>query len=180
MSISTIRIPLVRARQLAEALIADLAPGCERIEVAGSIRRRKPEVGDLEIVCVPKLRLNVLGESDGTHLDPILERLQERGDLKRIKGGSKYKQYELPAHGCKLDLFLTTAAQWGLVLLIRTGPAEFSKRFVTRRLLGGLLPNDMSVHGGYLWRKVELLQTPEEETAFALAGVRYLEPWART
>ena len=42
------------ARTRALALRELLAPACERIEVAGSIRRGKPEVKDAEIVAIPK------------------------------------------------------------------------------------------------------------------------------
>lgn len=38
----------------AEALVSALAPYCERIEIAGSIRRRKPEPSDIEIVAISK------------------------------------------------------------------------------------------------------------------------------
>jgi hypothetical protein len=43
------------ARKLADNLIAHLAPSCERIEAAGSLRRYKPTVGDIELVCIPKI-----------------------------------------------------------------------------------------------------------------------------
>lgn len=39
----------------ADALAAALAPYCERIEIAGSIRRRKPEPSDIEIVAISKV-----------------------------------------------------------------------------------------------------------------------------
>lgn len=181
MAATKVKLPLTRARQLAEALAADLMPGCERIEIAGSVRRRKPEVGDLELVAVPKPRANLFGEpTHGTLLDPILERLCERGELTNLKGGEKYKQFAVAAPACcHLDLFLTTADQWGLILLIRTGPADFSKRFVTQRRLGGLLPDDLHVNGGRLWRGMVALPTPDERGLFELAGLTWVEPWER-
>ena len=39
-----------KALEIAEKTKAQLAPYCERIEIAGSIRRKKPDVGDIEIV----------------------------------------------------------------------------------------------------------------------------------
>lgn len=39
---------------IAEKIKAQLAPHCDRIEIAGSIRRKKPEVKDIEIVVIPK------------------------------------------------------------------------------------------------------------------------------
>jgi DNA polymerase/3'-5' exonuclease PolX len=51
------RIPLARARIIAGEIVDLLTPVCERIEVAGSVRREKATVGDnIEIVCVPHVR----------------------------------------------------------------------------------------------------------------------------
>ncbi|GAI50844.1 unnamed protein product, partial [marine sediment metagenome] len=45
---------LEKAKVIAENLRSLLAPVCARITIAGSIRRQKPEVGDIELLCVPK------------------------------------------------------------------------------------------------------------------------------
>lgn len=45
---------LAEAQAIAERVRAELAPFCVRCEIAGSIRRKRPEPRDLEIVCVPK------------------------------------------------------------------------------------------------------------------------------
>lgn len=44
------------AQSWAEALVAHLRPHCTRIHIAGSIRRQKEWVKDIEIVCIPKYR----------------------------------------------------------------------------------------------------------------------------
>lgn len=46
-------IPLAAARAIAEQVRKALAPACERIEIAGSVRRERPEVHDIEIVAIP-------------------------------------------------------------------------------------------------------------------------------
>ena len=48
------RMPLVTARVLAERIVDELRPFCERIEIAGSIRRRRPLCGDVDLVALPK------------------------------------------------------------------------------------------------------------------------------
>ena len=45
---------LYEARVITEDLLAYQRPYCERIEIAGSVRRRRPQVNDIEIVCIPK------------------------------------------------------------------------------------------------------------------------------
>ena len=49
------RWPLRQAAALARSLVTFLEPYCDRIEVAGSVRRQKADVGDIELVLVPKL-----------------------------------------------------------------------------------------------------------------------------
>ena len=64
---STTRIALMEATGLAGELVALLQPACERIEIAGSIRRQRPDVGDVELVVVPRLKapLGLFGEPAG-------------------------------------------------------------------------------------------------------------------
>ena len=45
---------LQKAYKIAQQLVHVLKPHCARIEIAGSIRRMKAQVGDIEIVCIPK------------------------------------------------------------------------------------------------------------------------------
>ena len=48
------RYPLPFARDQAHSLLRTLAPYCERIEIAGSIRRQAPTAGDIELVAIPR------------------------------------------------------------------------------------------------------------------------------
>ncbi len=43
------------ARFVGDDLLRLLAPHCERIAVAGSIRRKKPHVKDIELLCASKV-----------------------------------------------------------------------------------------------------------------------------
>lgn len=57
-----------RALLIATNLLNDLLPFCERAEIAGSVRRLKPEVKDIEIVVIPKMRkvLDMFGSESGS------------------------------------------------------------------------------------------------------------------
>jgi DNA polymerase/3'-5' exonuclease PolX len=46
--------PLPDAERIVAAIVADLAPSCARIQVTGSVRRRKEVVGDIEMVAIPR------------------------------------------------------------------------------------------------------------------------------
>lgn len=154
---------LAEAEALAQGAIDSLSPYCHRIQIAGSVRRRKAKPRDIEIICIPRGR-------DLAEFGNAVNRWE------RVKGqaGGKYTQRRLP-DGTKLDLFMTTPEQWGAILLIRTGPAEFSKR-----VTGSLLPRQgYKCDGGYIWKDSAKVETPEESDVFFLAGLLWIEPELR-
>ncbi len=58
-----VALPLGRAEKLALKIIAELKPFCERIEIAGSIRRGRSLVNDIDIVALPGFdQINALRE----------------------------------------------------------------------------------------------------------------------
>lgn len=44
---------LAKARIIADEVIKRLPPYCKRIKVAGSVRRNKSEVNDIDLVLIP-------------------------------------------------------------------------------------------------------------------------------
>src|SRR3990172_8017793 len=129
----------MQAREIAERLAAELSPGCERIAVAGSVRRGKPDVKDLEIVAVPKIVIVADLFGNPTNAYSMLDAELIRLGLHQLKGGEKYKQFLLP-EGINLDLFITSREQWGWIFVLRTGHRDFNKWLVTPRRHGGALP----------------------------------------
>jgi DNA polymerase/3'-5' exonuclease PolX len=186
-----VRIPLAEAARMAEHIAVLLAPFCTRIVVAGSIRRRKPDVGDLELVAIPRLGeppRDLFGEPTGGGADLLDEGCRAllgegvftaRPDVNgHTAVGARYKR--LLYRDTPLDLFVATAANWGQILAIRTGPGLFSKQLMSSRLMGGWLPVGVRSEGGQMWRGKAALETPEEADVFALVGAPALEPWRRT
>jgi DNA polymerase/3'-5' exonuclease PolX len=190
-STTTQRMPLAQAQPLAEALVKDLAPGCTRIEIAGSIRRRKPDVGDIEIVAIPAERPKLIVGLPIWPLEELLEKQERDGLLVPLKGGRKLRQFFLPHSAINLELHLCTPSTWGLALVIWTGPQEFSKRVVTKRCLGGLLPDHLRInglhviydrgpdHGRIFRRGTPAPDHGEEADVFRLLGIRFVQPWER-
>lgn len=200
MSITPKKMNLARAEQLARAVRADLLPGCDRIEIAGSIRRRKPEVGDIELVAIPTRSTDLLGGQADSLLDGIIDRLCLKRHLIKVKGGDRYKQFHVPdtdftrsgvgSYLCKLDLFICDPETWGVIFAIRTGSADFSRQLVTQQSKGGLCPDDMYIRDGRLWKRMANtgpepgdedcpLATPEETDVFAAMGLKWVQPCDR-
>jgi len=175
------RIPLSQAQALAEDFLTAIRPLCERAEVAGSVRRGKAEVGDVEIVVQPRVaRVQVGLFEDMTEERDLLETdfLWEAWG-KVLKDGPRFKQIFTP-HGVALDVFIVRPpAQFGLIYLIRTGPADFSKWMVTPRSRGGALPPGLVVRNGAIWRGLELIPTPTEADVFRVLGLEPIPPAER-
>jgi DNA polymerase/3'-5' exonuclease PolX len=178
------------ALPLAEKLQDLLAPACKRIEIAGSIRRLKPEPGDIEIVAIPDLRPPRLhfGMKDcATNLDMILQSLQmdDENGVKLLKSmaGPRYKKYYVSLDAgqtwlIKLDLFLVIPpSDWGVEYLIRTGPAEFSHWIVTKRSWGGGMPDGYRVDGNRVISETgDYIPCPEEIDFLRFCKLQWIEP----
>jgi len=179
-----IRIPYDEAKKVADDLVAKLSPVCQRIEIAGSLRRKKPTVGDIELVLIPALYIDLF--DDGTVNEPeyaiqfVSDLLAEAGAT-FVKDGDKYKQVVIGGK-YTVDLFITTPEKWGCIFTIRTGSAEFTKRLVTMKFYGGLCPENLYFHDGRIWEsgKDKAYDTPEEADVFKVLGLDYIEPEMRT
>ena len=156
-----------QALEIAEKTKALLAPYCERIEIAGSIRRKKPEVKDIEVVAIPKPYDIGLFESG---IATVVKQ------WKKVKGElpCKYTQRILP-EGIKLDLFFAEPDNWGNIYAMRTGSAEYSHLVLASRWSSKGYKSD----GGYLYKDGERIAVREEEDLFKLLDMPYVEPEER-
>lgn len=156
-----------QALEIAEKVKKELEPHCERIEIAGSIRRRKPEVKDIEIVAIPKpYGIGLL--KSGIVL--VVEK------WKKVRGNfpCKYTQRILP-EGIKLDLFFATKENWGQILAIRTGSAGYSHKV----LAVGWVKVGYKSKEGTLYKDDKPIEVREEIDLFKLIGIEYVKPEQR-
>ena len=158
---------LQQALSIAEKVKKQLAPFCDRIEIAGSIRRKKPEVKDIEIVAIPKPFETGLFESGIATVVNQWEKV--KGELP-----CKYTQRILP-EGIKLDLFFAERANWGLILAIRTGSAEYSHKVLATEWV----KRGYKSEGGYLTTNGHAVALHEEQDLFKRLGLPYVAPEKR-
>jgi hypothetical protein len=69
--------------------------------------------------------------------------------------------------------------QFGVIMVIRTGPADFSKRIVTPRYHRGCLPSDCRVEDGAVWHGDQIIPMPEEIDFLEFLGLGWVEPKER-
>lgn len=177
-----------------------LAPYCTRIAVAGSLRRGKPMVGDIEIVCAPDEMPLPTGGRKGfiqvkqNGINWICDRLRDeeifsprlnpQGNPESWADRHKRAWYK----GAKLDLFIVLPDRsWGYTMLLRTGPGDANGVLVTK--LGvrnhdgnlGILPEKYKFFQGELWLgDLAPIPTPEERDVFAAINLPYIPPPLRS
>lgn len=185
------RIPLAEAEPIANEIRELLAPACERIVIAGSIRRRKSEVGDIELLTIPKLATVPSGGlwgDDQVELDLLAARTDEllvEGTIQRHvtvvrQGAWGTRQRQFRFRGCQVDLFWARPETWGVLLAIRTGPSDYSQWLVTDKRHGGALPGHLQVRDGLRYRTGgELIPCPTETSFFEAIGINRPRPWER-
>lgn len=170
-------MPFDYAKGIAEHLVSKLSPGCERILIAGSLRRERPFVGDIEIVAMPMLApaFDMFGDAmpgqEVSGLDDQLALLSTEG---YTKNGAKYKQFGYK--GASVDLFIASAETWACVATIRTGSADFTHWLVTSRRHGGGCPSHLRFQDGRLWLNTTPVPTPEEINLFDMLEQPWIEP----
>jgi DNA polymerase/3'-5' exonuclease PolX len=187
---------LEAAQQLARHLVDYMRPACDRIEVAGSVRRESAEVKDIEIVCIAKFverpqSFSLLQETYTANL--LFEDLKECEFIQWIKpGATEIEKWHIKPDGkywrglirqgrfdtpsdIKLDLFLARPKNWGVIYTIRTGSPDFSRALVTY----ARDKTDYRVDGGNLLYRGQLIECREETLLFQSLNLEWIEPRAR-
>lgn len=127
------KIRLDLAVSLAQAVKSHFAPFCDKIMIAGSIRRECPLIGDIEIVCLPKCKEPVKTLFDSVpSKEPIDEFIEVASHLKITMGSPKGRMMKGSISTAKfdvnVDVFMPEPYDWGRILAIRTGSADYAMK----------------------------------------------------
>lgn len=185
------KYPRADAIRVAKEICDALKGKVEALIVAGSLRRRKELVGDVEIIFIPKIE-DVVNREDlfGSFIESDLARnaiddLLSRGILsKRLNErgsemwGEKNKLATHVATGMPVDLFRATADNWFNYLVCRTGSSENNVRICTAAQRGGLKWNPYG-SGFTRLSDGQEIKVSSERDVFRIAGLEYLEPHQR-
>jgi DNA polymerase/3'-5' exonuclease PolX len=189
---------LSEALTLARTISLLMSIHTSRLKIAGSIRRSKADVKDIEIVAIPKFETSLapsgnLFEPEQTVSRNLLwEWAQIQTEILWIKPGvSEIIPWQPKPDGkywrgivnlgagedIKLDLFLCNPQNWGVISTIRTGPASFSTALVT--FIKNRTP--FRVQDGHLIKKDsgEIVPCTEEQHFFYNAGITFVPLAAR-
>jgi DNA polymerase/3'-5' exonuclease PolX len=169
------KFPRLLAIEAAKDLCAALKPVTTRLIVAGSLRRRALEVGDVEILYVPAEGCDAV----------IADFLAREVLVKRpnVKGHFTWgKLNKLAIHqptNVPVDLFATCEANWWVSVVFRTGSLEMNLVLTRSALRRG---RSLMAYGPGVRATrypYTILPATSERDVFDLCGVAYRDPWRR-
>jgi DNA polymerase (family 10) len=109
-------LDLTEAQRIAASIKTMVEPLCALIEVAGSIRRQKPTVHDIDFVVVAKM---------DAEWQKINEKLKQLKAKPNCSGNSVIKAFVTCQDGFfQVDFYRAQPSTFGIHLLVRTGSAE--------------------------------------------------------
>jgi DNA polymerase/3'-5' exonuclease PolX len=179
--------PRAQALSLATKIKALLVPVCEVVEIAGSLRREKPFVGDIELVFVPK----IVSEPDGLFdkkpvnlahrlIDYWLEsgivekRLAVTGKISSWSNLNRHAVHK--GSGIPVDFFCEPdILDFPRSLVVRTGSREFNVELMATAPKVGIEPHAYGVALKKLSDGERVIAT-DERNFIELCGMKYREP----
>lgn len=174
---------LTTARTIAEGLVELARPACSRIEIAGSIRRSKPNVKDIELVAIVNdydlLYKNLA--TAGRFIKPGVPDIIDWAP----KADAKYIRM-LINDNIKLDLFVAHEENWGPLYMMRTGGAVGADGNAFNGFVPGMFARWKKISGG--GKMVGCMPTmpdglqlvcPEEQDFFELLEMDFVPPGER-
>jgi DNA polymerase/3'-5' exonuclease PolX len=126
---------LKSALKIANRIVELLQPHCEIIHIAGSIRREKPTVKDVEIICIPKkefIQTDLFGGGTRNVSKAFTESIASITSAV-VKGIVQGRYMQVILKGCdglKMDLFLPEPHDYYRQYAIRTGSADYAHKVI--------------------------------------------------
>jgi DNA polymerase (family 10) len=133
------RLGIGEALPLAESLVEQLrqVKGVRQVEFAGSLRRRKETVGDVDLICAV---------DDAEQGEAISEAFVKLPEVVRILGQGATKASVLTASGLQVDLRIIPKEHFGAALMYFTGSKEHNVKLRGRALEMGMTLNEWGLY----------------------------------
>jgi DNA polymerase/3'-5' exonuclease PolX len=174
---------LNHGQQIANEIIKHLQPHCQRIAIAGSVRRQAAVCKDVEIVCVPNgckaiwnKAADIFGGTEYSvqYAKYSPEFIAALSAYPIEKGHPTGRYVKINYMGSIVDVFICTPTNFGYIHAIRTGPKSISQRLVVNLKLRGYECKD-----GWVYKDGHPGELKEESEVFALAQMKFYDPQYR-
>lgn len=158
------RVPRELARRQAGPLLAWLAgtPGVGTVEIAGSVRRGRATVGDLDILAVA---------ADG---DAVIHRFVDYPEIAEVLAAGSARATVVLKGGLQVDLRVVPAASRGAALCYFTGSKAHNIALRRIARARGLKLNEYGV-----FRGTERIAGATEEEVYRALGLKWIPPESR-
>src|SRR5437870_2760674 len=141
--------------------------GTDRIAIAGSLRRYKETIGDIDIV--------VAADDAG----PIMETFVRAPSIERILARGDTKSSVVVDRGLQIDLRVVPPASFGAALLYFTGSKEHNVRLRGLALRRKLLLNEYGLYRVGAEARGQEIASATEEEVYAALGMDWIPPELR-
>ncbi|CAA9383170.1 MAG: DNA polymerase X family, partial [uncultured Phycisphaerae bacterium] len=133
------RLGIVEALPIATGLVERLRrmPEVKQAEYAGSLRRQKETIGDVDLICCGK------SPTDGEAIAVAFTKFPE---VEKVLGQGTTKASVLTAGGLQVDLRIVPVENFGAALLYFTGSKDHNVRIRGRALDMGLTLNEWGLY----------------------------------
>lgn len=158
------RVTYAKAEEIVSRLFSYLekAPGAKKVTVAGSYRRKKETVGDLDIVITCEKRRQVMNY------------FLKYPEIREIQAQGPTRSTVILETGLQVDVRVVSARSYGAALYYFTGSKAHTVPVRTMAQRQGLKVNEYGVYKGQ-----ERLGGQSEEEVMRLIGLPYIEPELR-
>lgn len=176
------RVGIVEALPIGDSLVERVRAlkGIKQAEVAGSLRRRKETIGDVDIVAA------IDGKVDPSEISAEFVKFPE---VQHILGQGTSKASVLTAGGLQVDLRLVPEENFGAALLYFTGSKDHNVRIRSRALDRGMTLSEWGLYDLAKYEKAEkkTAEAPKlkpvasktEADIYKALGLAYVEPEMR-
>ena len=164
------KIKLEKAQTIAATVLGLIADVCDQVVIAGSVRRRRLEVGDIEIVALPKDARALNARLDKLVIDRVISRAAYGKELSH-RWGEKYRGFTY--EGVRVEVFTADVDNWGYILWLRTGPGDANQYVM---MMCSQKDAPYRAKNGYWWHDGRKLHVANETEMFRLLGMNVVPP----
>ncbi|CAM3422388.1 DNA polymerase/3'-5' exonuclease PolX [Stackebrandtia soli] len=145
------------AMSMAEQVIAALSDSADRIDYAGSLRRMKDRIGDVDILAVAP--------------PSIMAEFRAQSYVTEVIAGGDAKTSVMTTEGLQIDLRVVPAESWGAAMQYFTGSKEHNVALRERAVKKGWRLSEYGLFDGE-----DVLAAAEEKDIYAKLGMQYVPP----
>lgn len=160
------------AEGIAGMVVSLTGAWCKKIEIVGSIRRKRPEIHDIDLVVL------TYEDEHGEHWRGLKDSMITMAGVKVVLNGDEIFRALMPLEGgqwVQVDFYRAKPETYGIHKLIRTGSAEFNIYLAKLAIKRG-----MRLHYSKgLMKDSEVVAGENESDVLHALGLKWIEPSLR-